>query len=113
MTSASTGRANTSVITTHELRKLREQITVGKENQTNYSVVSKSDLERIRKGAVVKDKTQIMQETAMSQEQKTKQMAVAMARKQRMMKQDRERAANAPLEVKTHKYGENTLLSKA
>ena len=40
-------------------------------------------------------------------------MAVALARKNRMMKQDRERAANAPLEVKKHKYGENTLLSKA
>lgn len=40
-------------------------------------------------------------------------MAVALARKNRMQKQDRERAANAPLEVKTNKYGENTLLSKA
>ena len=101
------------MITTHELRKLREQITSGKENQTNYSVVTKNDLERIRNSAVVKDKTKLEQEAQVAQEQKTKQMAVALARKNRMMKQDRERAANAPLEVKTHKYGENTLLSKA
>ena len=40
-------------------------------------------------------------------------MAVAMARKQRMQRQDREKAATAPLEVKSGNYGENTLLSKA
>lgn len=38
---------------------------------------------------------------------------MAMARKQRMQQQDRERAANAPLEVKMNKFGENTLLAKA
>ena len=40
-------------------------------------------------------------------------MAVAMARKQRMQKQDRERAANAPPEFKLNTFGENTLLAKA
>ena len=40
-------------------------------------------------------------------------MAVAMARKERMKKRDWERAENAPLEVKTATFGENTLLSKA
>ena len=40
-------------------------------------------------------------------------MAVAMARRQRMQRQDRERSANAPLEVKMNNFGENTLLSKA
>ena len=46
-------------------------------------------------------------------EQKMQQMAVAMARKQRMQTQDRERQANAPLEVKKNTFGENTLLTKA
>lgn len=41
------------------------------------------------------------------------QRAVAIARKQRMQKQDRERQANAPLEVKMANFGENTLLGGA
>ena len=40
-------------------------------------------------------------------------MAVAIARKQRMQAQDRERQANAPLEVKMSSFGENTLLAGA
>jgi len=45
-------------------------------------------------------------------EQRQSQMAVAKQRKERMQAQDRERQANAPLEVKAKNYGENTLLSK-
>ena len=41
-------------------------------------------------------------------------MAASIARKQRMQKQDRERQANAPLEVKPPTaFGENTLLAGA
>lgn len=40
-------------------------------------------------------------------------MAVAIARKQRMQKQDRERQANAPIDIKMAGYGENTLLAGA
>lgn len=46
-------------------------------------------------------------------EQKMQQMAVAMARKQRMQRGDREKEANAPFVVKGTGFGENTLLSSA
>lgn len=38
---------------------------------------------------------------------------MAIARKNRMQAQDRERQASAPLEVKRKTFGENTLLDKA
>ena len=40
-------------------------------------------------------------------------MATAKARKERMQAQDREREANAPLQVKMAVYGENSLLAGA
>ena len=50
----------------------------------------------------------------MDANQRQKQMAASIARKQRMQKQDRERQANAPLEVKSlNAFGENTLLAGA
>ncbi len=53
------------------------------------------------------------EESKMMGEQKMQQMAVAMARKQRMQKDDRQKQAEAPLEIKNSGFGENTLLSKA
>jgi len=70
-------------------------------------------LDRIRKEVIIKDKTQIIEERKMMGEQKMQQMAVAMARKQRMQRGDREKEANAPFVVKGTGFGENTLLSSA
>ena len=106
-------RSNTSVITANELKKIREQITTNKQNQSMVSVVQRGDLDRIKRSAVIKNSAQIMAERRVEQEQREKQMAVAIARKQRMQRQDRERQANAPLDVKVKTFGENTLLDGA
>lgn len=72
-----------------------------------YSVVNRTELDRIKKEVVMKDKTQLLAEIALERDQKASKMAVAIARKQRMQRQDRERAATAPLEVKMRNYDEN------
>lgn len=62
----------------------------------------------------MKEQDQVAQEKKVISEQMEQQMAAARARNQRMQKQDRERAANAPLVVQTRKYGQgNNLLAKA
>ena len=106
-------RANTSVITSNELRSIRDQLNNSTFNQSNLSVVTKDDLARIRTTTVIKTKEERIAEQKIENEQKMSRMAVAMARKERMKKRDWERAENAPLEVKTATFGENTLLSKA
>ena len=72
-----------------------------------YSVVNRTELDRIKKEVVMKDKTQLLAEIALERDQKASKMAVAITRKQRMQRQDRERAATAPLEVKMRNYDEN------
>ena len=84
----------------------------GANNKTHASVVSQADLNRMKKEVLIKDKAQVQQERTVMNEQRQSQMAVAKQRKERMQAQDRERQANAPLEVKAKNYGENTLLSK-
>lgn len=106
-------RSNTSVITTSELKKIREQIGSNKQNQSMVSVVRKNDLDGVRRRAVIKNQAEILAERRVEQEQREKAMAVAIARKQRMQRQDRERQATAPLEVKVKTFGENTLLEGA
>ena len=106
-------RANTSVITSNELKSIREQLNNTTYNQSNVSVVTKSDLARIRTSTVIQSKEERIAEQKIENEQKMSRMAVAMARKQRMKQRDWERAENAPLEVKASTFGENTLLSKA
>ena len=101
------------MITSGELSQIRQQLNQTNFNKSKVGIVDKTDLERIRQECVIKEKSQLLAERKTMDEQKTQQMAVAMARRQRMQMQDRERAANAPLEVKTNKFGENTLLSKA
>lgn len=101
------------MITRDELKNLREQIGKSSQNASKVSVIPKSDLERIRKEVLVKEKAQAEEEKKLMQEQKSQSMAAAKSRRQRMQMQDRERAANAPLVVETKKYGENNLLAKA
>ena len=101
------------MITSNELRSIRDQLNNSTFNQSNLSVVTKDDLARIRTTTVIKTKEERIAEQKIENEQKMSRMAVAMARKERMKKRDWERAENAPLEVKTATFGENTLLSKA
>ena len=101
------------MITSNELKSIREQLNATTYNQSNLSVVTKDDLARIRTQTVIKTKEERIEERKIENEQKMSRMAVAMARKQRMKQRDWERAENAPLEVKTNTFGENTLLSKA
>ena len=77
-------RANTSVISTNELRNIREQIEASKFNKSMASVVGKGDLERVKTFSIVKDKAQIESEKLIANEQRTKRMAVSIARKNRM-----------------------------
>ena len=102
------------MITSDELKKIRGQLSKNAQNASQVSVVKRGDLDRIRKEVIIKDKSQILAERKLLCEQKVQQMAVAMARKQRMQKQDRDRAATAPLQVEgVNKFGENTLLQGA
>ena len=55
-------RANTSVITANELKKIREQISTGAQNNASVSVINKSDLDRIRKEVIIKDAKQAADE---------------------------------------------------
>ena len=48
-------RANTAVITNQELRTLRMQISQGSYKTSDISVVSKNDLERIKRQVLTKD----------------------------------------------------------
>ena len=48
------------------------------------SVVGKGDLERVKTFSVVKDKAQLQAEKLITDEQRTKRMAVSIARKNRM-----------------------------
>ena len=48
-------RSNTSVITTTELKKIREQINSNKQNQSMVSVVRRDALSDIRRRAVIKN----------------------------------------------------------
>lgn len=106
---------NTAVIDSRELASIREQIMANKANKSKVSVIAPSDLERIRKEVVIKDKTTLEQERRMMNEQKEQSMAEAKARKTRMQTQDRERAAQKPLvaSVQQNTFGANSLLMKA
>ena len=76
------------------------------------AVVKKSDLVHLRSRSIVKDKFTLKKEQDEANDQRLNRMAVSLARKNRMQGMDRERAANAPIEVKASIFGENTLLSK-
>ena len=63
-------RANTSVITNAELRKIREQISGKKENQSQVSVVNRTELARIKRGMIIKSHADIAAQRTMDLEQR-------------------------------------------
>ena len=58
-------RANTSVITNNELKKIREQISGNTQNKSSVSVVDRSELARIKREMVVKSTTDLAAERTM------------------------------------------------
>ena len=50
-------RPNSAVISAAELKNIRSQLSVGKQNNSQVSIVQKNDLERIRKEVIHKDRT--------------------------------------------------------
>ena len=49
-------RPNSAVISAAELKNIRSQLSVGKQNNSQVSVIQKQDLDRIRKEVIIKDK---------------------------------------------------------
>lgn len=72
------------MITSGELKNIREQLNATTYNKSKTAVVVNNDLARIRRAVMTKEKTQIFEENKIVEEQKMQKMAVAMARKQRM-----------------------------
>lgn len=61
-------RANTAIIDSRDLKNIREQIDANKQNKSKVSVISRGDLDRIRKEIVVKDRATLEQERRMLNE---------------------------------------------
>ena len=58
------------MITANELKKIREQISTGAQNNARVSVINKTELDAIKKSMVIKDKSQMAQEKKLMGEQK-------------------------------------------
>ena len=108
-------RANTaSVVTRSELQNIRATLnTQGGKKRGDVAVISKNELDRIRKEVLIKEKDQVAEEMKLMTQQREKQRQMAETKKQRMQDRDRLHAATAPLEVKAKNFGENTLLAGA
>ena len=64
-------RPNSAVISAAELKNIRSQLSMGKQNNSQVSVIQKQDLDRIRKEVILKDKATLKRERTMMNEQKT------------------------------------------
>ena len=64
-------RPNSAVISATELKNIRSQLSLGKQNNSQVSVIQKQDLDRIRKEVIIKDKATLKRESTMMNEQKT------------------------------------------
>ncbi len=83
-----------AVLSMNEIRKIRNDTEKGQ--KVNGIVISKTELDRIRKSTRVTTKEQELETKKLLNEQKDQQMAAARARKAKMQSLDKERAANVP-----------------
>lgn len=87
-------RAGATIISQHEVRKIREHTEKGQ--QKDAIILPKSELDRIRLSSKIVTKDQTMQQKQLFEEQKEKQRIMHNARKKRMMQMDKERNSKLP-----------------
>ena len=102
------------ILDAEELRNIREKLIV-QPNMAKAAIVTKDELDRIKKSTVIETKEEKVQKKKIADEQVGQQMAKANARKQRMAENDKTRASKIPPTVQetiTQERSAN-LLSKA
>ena len=103
-------KAGATILSINELRKIREQTDKGL--QKDAAILSKTELDRIRKASIIMTKDQQDQEKQIMEEQKVKQMEMHNARKKRMFQMDKERNNKLlpnEFEVEDHSNKERTI----
>ena len=84
-----------AILGADELRELRDKI--GKTSEmSNAAVITKDELERIKKATVIETKEEKMQKKKIADEQLAQTMTNANARKSRMAENDKTRASKIP-----------------
>jgi len=83
-----------AIVSQEELRAIRGKAE--KQAQPESAIITKSELERIKRSTKIQTKEQKSQQNRLIEEQKDQQMAAAKARKERMVKNDRLRASRLP-----------------
>ena len=112
---SNTNLANTAAILgADELREIRDKL--GKNTEmSNAAIISKDELDRIKKATVIETKEEKRQKKKIADEQVAQQMQNANARKSRMADNDKNRASKMPpvqQELNINERASN-LLSKA
>ena len=86
-----------AIITTDELRKLREDLVSGKgEAARTAAILSQADIERMKKSTKIQSVQEKKQSMKIEQEMKQTSLAASNARKAKMQEMDKNRASKLP-----------------